>query len=117
VRATSQARDLCLSLRRAFAGPGVLARLRADEAATLGPDELRLALGLAWAAGDLALVLAGLGSLPRDRIEADSILSAFLDAALPGHRPVARQRGAIPPGPARALHPRSIILRADRIIE
>ncbi len=81
VLATSQARDLCLSLRRAFAGPRALARLRAGEAAALGPDELRLALGLAWAAGDLSLVRAGLASLSSDRIEADSILSALLDAA------------------------------------
>lgn len=81
VLATSQARDLCLSLRRAFVGPGVLASLRAGEAAALGPDELRLALGLAWAARDFSLLRAGLASLPNDRIEADSILAAFLDAA------------------------------------
>ena len=80
VLATSQARDLCLSLQRAFIGPRALQRLRADEAALLRPAELRVALGLAWAAGDVALVRAALASLPADRIAADPVLSAFLDA-------------------------------------
>jgi hypothetical protein len=80
VLATSQARELCLSLQRAFVGPRALQRLRANEAALLSPAELRVALGLAWAAGDVPLVRAALASLPADRIAADPVLSAFLDA-------------------------------------
>lgn len=80
VLATSQARDLCLSLQRAFVGPRALQRLRAGEAALLSPAELRVALGLAWAARDLSLVRGALASLPADRIAADPVLSAFLDA-------------------------------------
>jgi len=81
VRATSQARHLCLSLQQAFVGPGALGRLRAGEAALLSPGELRLALGLAWAAGDVALVRAGLASLSMDRIAGDPILLAFRGVA------------------------------------
>jgi hypothetical protein len=81
VLATSQARDLCLSLRRAFLGPRALERLRAGQASLLTPDELRVALGLAWAAGDLALVRAAFAGLPADRIAADATLTAFLDAS------------------------------------
>ena len=80
VLATSQARELCLSLQRAFVGPRALQRLRANEAALLSQAELRVALGLAWAAGDVPLVRAALASLPADRIAADPVLSAFLDA-------------------------------------
>ena len=79
VLATSQARDLCLSLHRAFVGPRALERLRADQAALLTPAELCVALGLAWAARDLALVRGALASLPADRIAADPVLSAFRD--------------------------------------
>ena len=79
VLATSQARDLCLSLQRAFVGPRALEWLRADRVALLAPAELRVALGLAWAARDLSLVRAALASLPADRIAADSALLAFLD--------------------------------------
>lgn len=79
VLATSQARDLCLSLQRAFVGRRALEQLRADQAARLPPAELRVALGLAWAAQDLPLVRAALASLPADRIAADPALSAFLD--------------------------------------
>jgi len=79
VLATSQARDLCLSLQRAFVGPRALECLRADQASLLGPGELRVALGLAWAARDISLVRAALASLSADRIAADPILSAFLD--------------------------------------
>ena len=79
VLATSQARDLCLSLQRAFVGPRALERLRADQASLLAPAELRIALGLAWAARDLSLVRAVLARLPADRIVADPVLSAFLD--------------------------------------
>ena len=68
VLATSQARDLCLSLQRAFAGPHALDRLRAGEAAALAPDALRVALGLAWAAGSFSLVRAGLAGLSEDRV-------------------------------------------------
>jgi len=39
-----------------------------------------VALGLAWAARDLALVRAALSGLPADRIAADSVLSTFRDA-------------------------------------
>ena len=80
VLATSQARDLCLSLRRAFIGPRALERLRAGEAALLAPDELWVALGLAWAARDVSLVRAGLARLAAARIAADPVLSAFRDA-------------------------------------
>ena len=79
VLATSKARDLCLSLQRAFIGPRALECLRADRAALLAPAELRVALGLAWAARDLALVRVALASLSADRIAADPALSAFLD--------------------------------------
>lgn len=80
VLATSQARDLCLSLHRAFIGPRALECLRADQAARLTSAELQVALGLAWAARDLAVVRAALASLPADRIAADPVLSAFRDA-------------------------------------
>ena len=80
VLATSQARDLCLSLHRAFVGPRALECLRADQAVLLTPAELRVALGLAWASRDLALVRGALASLSADRIDADSVLSALRDA-------------------------------------
>ena len=80
VLATSQARDLCLSLQRALLGPRALERLRADPAALLAPAELRVALGLAWAARDLPLMRAALASLPVERVAADPTLSAFRDA-------------------------------------
>jgi len=79
VLATSQARDLCLSLQRAFVGPRGLALMRAAQAARLAPAELRVGLGLAWAAHDLALVRAALASLPADRIATDPALLAFRD--------------------------------------
>lgn len=79
VLATSQARDLCLSLQRAFVGPRALDGLRADQAVLLTPVELRVALGLAWAARDLTLVRGALARLPADRIAADPTLSAFRD--------------------------------------
>ena len=79
VLATSQARDLCLSLHRAFVGPRALECLRADQAVLLRPAELRVALGLAWASRDLSLVRAALTSLSADRIAADPALSAFRD--------------------------------------
>jgi hypothetical protein len=81
VRATSQARELCLSLRRAFAGPAALEALRADQAARLSPGDLRLGLGLAWAAGDLPLVRAALAALPPHRVAADPVLGAFRDVS------------------------------------
>ena len=83
VLATSQARDLCLSLQRAFAGPRALDRLRAGEAAQLGAGALRIALGLAWAAGDVALVRAAVASLPAEVIASDATLQAFRDASQP----------------------------------
>lgn len=83
VIATSQARDLCLSLQRAFVGPRALDQLRAGRAALLTPDELRIALGLAWAAGDLALVRGAVASLPAGVIAADATLQAFQDVTTP----------------------------------
>jgi len=79
VLATSQARDLCLSLHRAFVGPRALECLRADQAVLLTPAELRVALGLAWAARDFTLMRAALASLSAARITADPALSAFRD--------------------------------------
>ena len=81
VLATSQARDLCLSLQRAFVGPRALERLRAGDARGLAPAELRIALGLAWAAGDVVLVRAAVGSLPGEAVAADPVLQAFRDAS------------------------------------
>jgi hypothetical protein len=81
LRQTSDARDLCLALRRAFAGPRVLAELRAGRAATLARHDLHLALGLAWVERDLALIRGALDALPPDRIEADAVLLAFRDAS------------------------------------
>lgn len=80
VLSTSHARDLCLSLQRAFTGPHALERLRTGEAAVLAPDALRVALGLAWAARNFSLVCAGLASLAEDRVAADPVLSAFREA-------------------------------------
>ena len=79
VLGTSQARDLCLSLRRAFVGPQALESLRVGQAAGLGLTELRVALGLAWAAGNLPLVRAALACLQAERIAADPVLLTFLD--------------------------------------
>src|SRR5262249_49110743 len=67
VRAAAAARDLCLSLRRAFAGPRALAALRRHEASGLTPEELQLALGLAWAARDIALVRDTIETLESER--------------------------------------------------
>jgi hypothetical protein len=91
VLATSQARELCLALRRASIGPPALARLRSGGAASLRPADLLVALGLAWAAGDVDLVRATLAGLPADRIEADAVLLAYRDAA--GVRPVKSAAG------------------------
>lgn len=77
VLATSQARDLCLSLHRAFVAPRALEALRGGRAALLTTAELRVALGAAWAARDLTLLRATLASLPADRIDADPVLAAF----------------------------------------
>jgi len=79
VLATSQARDLCLSLQRAFVGPRALDALRSGRANVLGPVEVRIALGLAWAAGDVALIRATLATLPVERVAADAALSTFHD--------------------------------------
>lgn len=79
VLATSQARDLCLSLQRAFAGPRAVERLSAGQANLLTLSELRIGLGLAWAARDLALVRDALASLSAERIATDPVLSAFRD--------------------------------------
>jgi hypothetical protein len=79
VLATSQARDLCLSLHRAFVGPRALECLRADQAVLLTPAELRVALGLAWASRNVTLMRSALASLSDARIAADPALPAFLD--------------------------------------
>jgi hypothetical protein len=77
VLATSQARDLCLSLRRAFAGPRALESLRAGQADRLSREDLRIAVGLAWADGEIPLVRGVLASLPDERIASDPVLSAL----------------------------------------
>ena len=81
ILAASQARDLCLALRRAFVGPLALGTLRAGKAETLSPDELRIAIGLAWAAGEGTLVRAALAALPPGRVAADPVLAAFRAAS------------------------------------
>ncbi len=81
VLAASRARDLCLSLRRAFVGATALDTLRAGGAMALRRDELEVALGLAWAAGDVGLIRTALAALPPDRIERDAVLSTFRAAA------------------------------------
>ncbi|HKZ04497.1 MAG TPA: hypothetical protein VJU81_03420 [Methylomirabilota bacterium] len=78
--AASQARDLCLSLRRAFRGPPAVARLRAGTAAALDHDDLVLALGLVWASGDITLVRRALDEVDPIRVAADPRLLAFRDA-------------------------------------
>lgn len=80
ILAASQARDLCLSLRRAFRGPSAVARLRAGADTELDHDDLVLALGLLWASGDITLVRRALGRLDPTRVAADPSLSAFRDA-------------------------------------
>lgn len=80
ILAASQARDLCLSLRRAFRGPSAVARLRAGTAVDLDHDDLVLALGLVWASGDITLVRRALNQLDPIRVAADPSLSAFRDA-------------------------------------
>lgn len=91
VRAASSASALCLSLRRAFAGPAALERLRRGEALTLSPVELRVALGLAWADGDLTLVRVALDQIGSDRVAADAVLAAFHQATIgaPAAQPAA----------------------------
>jgi hypothetical protein len=80
ILAASQARDLCLSLRRAFRGPSAVARLRAGTAADLDHDDLVLALGLVWASGDIALTRRALDQPDPIHVAADPSLSAFQDA-------------------------------------
>jgi hypothetical protein len=91
VHAASRARDLCLSLRRAHLGPRALARLRAGEAPALSVDELGVGIGLAWAAGDLALIRRALASLDPEVVDRDPVLAAFDHAT--------RARVAGPPDP------------------
>jgi hypothetical protein len=81
VLATSQARDRCLALQRAFVGPRALEALRSGRTDALGPAELGIALGLAWAAGDMVLMRATLATLPAERIAGDPVLSAFQDVS------------------------------------
>jgi hypothetical protein len=82
VLSTSRARDPCLSLRRAFLGPRALEELRVGRARSLTPAERRI--GLAWAAGNLALMRAALASLPARAIDADPTPQTFRDASSGG---------------------------------
>ena len=75
----ARARELCLSLERAFVGPTAIARLRAGETTALRPRELEIALGLAWAAGEIELIRQALSSLPTNRIDDDPVLATFRD--------------------------------------
>lgn len=84
ILATSQARDLCLSLRRAFAGSRAVECLRAGEAAVLTLDEFRLALGLAWAAGDTELMRRAFESRAPAVPEPDAVLGALREACCAG---------------------------------
>jgi hypothetical protein len=79
IRAASDARDLCLSLQRAFLGERALGRVRSGAAAMLTSQELRIGLGLAWAAGDLEMLRSALAALPAERVAADPVLVAFQD--------------------------------------
>ena len=81
LRATSHARDLCLSLRRAHRGERLLACLRDGAASTLTTDDLHLALGLALAAGERVLARETLEALPPARVLEDSVLLTLRDAA------------------------------------
>lgn len=80
IRAASDARELCLSLKRAFLGPRALDQLRAARASALTPEELRVGLGLAWAAGELELIRTTLHQVPPERVDADPVLVALRDA-------------------------------------
>jgi hypothetical protein len=80
VRATSEARELCLALKRARDGARALVRLREGEGNRLARDELPLALGLALAAGERDLVRRALADLPPERLNDDSTLLTFRDA-------------------------------------
>ena len=84
IRATSEARDLCLSLKRAFVGPRAVARLRAGEAALLSAEELHVGLGLAWAAGDVELIRDVVAAITADRLESDAVLVALKEASREG---------------------------------
>jgi hypothetical protein len=79
VGATSEARELCLSLRRAFIGPRARHQLRSGAAPALTRDELRVALGLAWAAGEIELIRGALRQLDPERVDADPVLVALRD--------------------------------------
>lgn len=79
IRSSSDARDLCLALKRARNGARSLARLRAGAREELTQDELRLALGLALAAGERDLVRRTLARLPPEGLRADATLLTFRD--------------------------------------
>ena len=84
IRSSSDARDLCLALKRARNGARALGRLRANACAELAPEDLGLGLGLALAAGDRELVRRTLADLPPERLRADAVLLTFRDAVLTG---------------------------------
>lgn len=81
IRRTSEARELCLSLKRAFLGPAALERMRAGEAAQLSDDALRVGLGVAWQAGDLELMRRVFERLAAARVQADPVLAAFREVS------------------------------------
>jgi hypothetical protein len=80
IRMASEARDLCLSLKRARYGAGALDRLRSGSPHALTREELHLALGLALAAGECELVRRALAGQPPERLRADAVLLTFRDA-------------------------------------
>jgi len=80
IRQTSEARELCLSLKRAFLGPAALERMRDGQAAGLTDDALRVGLGLAWEAGEVELMRRVFRRLAGARIQADPVLAAFREA-------------------------------------
>jgi hypothetical protein len=61
-----------------------MARLRAGTAADLDHDDLVLALGLAWASGDITLGTAGPRWADPIHVAADPSLAAFRDAVATG---------------------------------
>lgn len=87
IRSASEARDLCLALKRARNGARALARLRQGASAELTREELQLALGLALAAGDQAVVRRALADLPPEYLRGDAILLTFQDAGRTASEP------------------------------
>lgn len=80
IRSASDARDLCLALKRARNGARALDRLRTGSHHALTPEELHLALGLALAAGDHDVVRRALADIPHGELDGDATLLTFRDA-------------------------------------